>query len=94
MNTQRRARYDFSVEESVIAIIDHDEGVSVEEDAGNVLADIASIGIDLSKYSVVYRDAEMTWHGIRVRDGRFGGLFWIGVHSFFQALAEAHSGGV
>lgn len=59
----------------------------MEDDAWNILGDLASAGIDLSQRKVIYRDATMTWHGMRVENGTFAGLYEIGVHSVFEAFA-------
>ena len=43
-----RAVYSCAVHGNVIAIIDHDSGRSVTNDADNVIADLVSRGFDLS----------------------------------------------
>lgn len=62
-----RADYTYSVEGSVIAIVDLDQGSkSVTNDMENVLADIwAELG-DLSGYAVIYRDSMGRWDGVRL----------------------------
>ena len=62
-----RADYTYTVEGSVIAIVDLDQGSkSVTNDMENVLDDIkAEIG-DLSGYSVIYRDSMGRWDGVRL----------------------------
>ena len=62
-----RADYTYTVEGSVIAIIDLDQGSkSVTNDIGNVLDDIrAEIG-DLAGYAVIYRDSMGRWDGVRL----------------------------
>ncbi len=70
MKTPFRADYTYTVEGSVIAIIDLDQGSkSVTNDIENVLDDIrAKIG-DLAGYSVIYRDSMGRWDGVRLERG-------------------------
>ena len=65
-----RANYTYTIEGSVIAIIDLDQGSkSVTNDMENVLDDIrAEIG-DLGGYSVIYRDSLGRWDGVRLERG-------------------------
>ena len=62
-----RADYTYTVEGSVIAIVDLDQGSkSVTNDMENVLDDIrAEIG-DLAGYAVIYRDSLGRWDGVRL----------------------------
>ena len=62
-----RADYTYTVEGSVIAIIDLDQGSkSVTNDIENVLDDNrAEIG-DLAGYAVIYRDSMGRWDGVRL----------------------------
>lgn len=70
MKSPFRADYTYTVEGSVIAIIDLDQGSkSVTNDMENVLDDIqAQIG-DLSGYAVIYRDSMGRWDGVRLERG-------------------------
>jgi len=70
MKTPFRADYTYTVEGSVIAIIDLDQGSkSLTNDMENVLADIrAKIG-DLAGYAVIYRDSMGRWDGVRLERG-------------------------
>lgn len=70
MKTLFRADYTYTVEGSVIAIIDLDQGSkSLTNDMEHVLDDIrAQIG-DLSGYSVIYRDSMGRWDGVRLKRG-------------------------
>ncbi len=65
-----RADYTYTIEGSVIAIIDLDLGNrSVTNDIDNVIGDIRTELGDLSGYAVIYRDSMGRWDGIRlVRD--------------------------
>jgi hypothetical protein len=70
-----RAVYSCAVHSNVIAIIDHDSGRSVTNDADNVIADLVSRGFDLSRYHVIYKDTRGIWDQILVdRTGCFCGL--------------------
>lgn len=62
-----RADYTYTVEGSVIAIIDLEQGSkNVTNDIENVLDDIwAEIG-DLAGYAVIYRDSMGRWDGVRL----------------------------
>lgn len=62
-----RADYTYSVEGSVIAIVDLDQGSkSVTNDMENVLAEIRAELGDLSGYAVIYRDSMSRWDGVRL----------------------------
>ncbi|ADB43007.1 hypothetical protein [Spirosoma linguale] len=74
-----RADYTYTIEGSVISIIDLDLGSkSVTNDINNVLDDIrAEIG-DLAGYAVIYRDSMGRWDGVRL----------VGSSTEFYALNE------
>lgn len=62
-----RADYTYTIEGSVIAIIDLDLGrKSVTNDMDNVLADIRTELGDLAGYAVIYRDSMGRWDGVRL----------------------------
>ena len=64
---QFRADYSYTVEGSVIAIIDLDQGSkSVTNDMDNVLDDIRAELGDLAGYAVIYRDSMGRWDGVRL----------------------------
>ena len=72
--TEHRASYSCTVHGNVVAIIDHDQGKSVTNDAENVIADLAAC-FDLSKYRVIYKDTRGIWDQLLVdRTGRFAGF--------------------
>ena len=65
-----RADYTYTVEGSVIAIVDLDQGSkSVTNDMDNVLADIQAELGDLAGYAVIYRDSTGRWDGVRLERG-------------------------
>jgi hypothetical protein len=62
-----RADYTYTVEGSVIAIVDLDQGSkSLTNDMDNVLADIGAELGDLAGYAVIYRDSMGRWDGVRL----------------------------
>ena len=62
-----RADYRYSVEGSVIAIVDLDLGSkSVTNDMANVLDDIRAELGDLAGYAVIYQDSMGRWDGVRL----------------------------
>jgi hypothetical protein len=84
-----RSVYSRAVYGNVIAIIDHDEGRSVTNDAENVIDDLTRQGFDLSKYRVIYRDTRGIWDQVLVdRTGRFAGFSTINERDLSAALAK------
>jgi hypothetical protein len=85
---KRRAIYSRAVHGNVIAVIDHDQGKSVTNDAENVIADLAS-DFDLSQYRVIYRDTRGIWDEMLVdRTGQFAGFSSINERDLPAALAK------
>jgi hypothetical protein len=83
-----RAVYSRIVHGDVIAIVDHDIGKSVTNDAENVIADLAA-DFDLSKYQVIYRDTRGIWDQLLIdRAGRFAGFGSINESDLPAALAK------
>ena len=88
LKNRLRAVYSRAVHGNVIAIIDHDEGKSVTNDAENVIADLAA-DFDLSKYRVIYRDTRGIWDQMLVgRTGHFVGFSSINERDLPAALAR------
>ena len=86
---ETRSVYSHTVHGNVIAIIDHDGGRSVTNDAQNVIHDLARQGFDLSKYRVIYRDTRGTWDQLLVdRSGHFAGFSSINGRDLSAALAR------
>ena len=86
--TDHRAIYSYTVHGNVIAIIDHEQGRSVTNDAENVIADLDA-NFDLSKYQVIYRDTRGIWDQILVdRTGHFAGFSSINERELPAALAR------
>ena len=86
---ERRSIYSPSVYGNVIAIIDHDQGRSVTNDAENVIADLVRQGFDLSRYQVIYRDTRGIWDQLLVdSNGHFAGFSTINERDLSAALAK------
>ena len=85
---ERRSVYNRTVHGNVIAVIDHDHGRSVTNDAENVIADLAA-DFDLSRYLVIYRDTRGIWDQLLVdRTGHFAGFSSINERDLPAALAK------
>jgi hypothetical protein len=85
---QPRSIYSRAVHGNVIAIIDHDAGRTVSNDAANLIADLAA-DFDLSKYHVIYRDTRGMWDQILVdRTGHFVGFSSINERDLPAAIAR------
>jgi hypothetical protein len=75
LKNKRRAVYSRAVYGNVIAIIDHDDGKSVTNDAENVIDDLARQGFDLTQYRVIYKDTRGVWDQMLLdRAGHFAGF--------------------
>jgi hypothetical protein len=84
-----RSVYSHTVHGNVIAIIDHDGGRSVTNDAQNVIDDLIRQGFDLSKYRVIYRDTRGIWDQLLVdRTGHFAGFSSVNERDLSAALAR------
>ena len=89
LKNKRRSVYRRAVYGNVIAVIDHDEGKSVTNDAENVIDDLAGQGFDLSKYRVIYKDTRGIWDELLVdRTGQFAGFSSINEGDLPAALAK------
>ena len=84
-----RSVYSRTLHGNVIAIIDHDHGRSVTNDAENVITDMVAQGFDLSRYLVIYRDTRGIWDQLLVdRTGHFAGFSSINERDLSAALAK------
>jgi hypothetical protein len=89
-NNEPRSVYSRAVYGNVIAIIDHDQGRSVTNDAANVINDLVREGFDLSQYRVIYRDTRGIWDQVLVdRTGQFAGFSSINERDLRDALASS-----
>ena len=89
LKNKLRAVYSCAVYGNVIAIIDHDQGKSVTNDAENVIDDLVRQGFDLMRYHVIYKDTRGIWDQILVdRTGHFAGFSSINQRDLSAALAS------
>ena len=88
LKNKLRTIYSYTIHGDVIAIIDHDQGKSVTNDAENIIADLAAC-FDLSKYRVIYRDSRDVWDQLLVdRTGHFAGFSSLNARDLPAALAK------
>ena len=86
-----RSVYSRTVHNNVIAIIDHDQGRTVTNDAANVIDDLKRQGFDLSKYHVIFKDTRGIWDQILVdRTGHFAGFRSINERDLSAALGKVN----
>ena len=84
-----RSVYTRAVFSNVIALIDHDNGKSLTNDAENVIDDLARQGFDLSQYRVIYKDTCGVWDQMMVdRTGHFAGFSTLNERDLPAALAK------
>ncbi|MHB9836811.1 hypothetical protein Q8F57_018420 [Paraburkholderia terrae] len=83
-----RSTYSYTIEEDFVCIIDHDKGGrSVTNDAENVIADLIAAGIDVARYSVIYRDTAGIWDWMCTAGGAFSGF--ISLDALSKEVAKA-----
>ena len=82
-----RAAFSYRSYGSVIAVVDHDHGRSVTNDAEAVIAQLAE-KFDLSKFRVIYRDTRGVWDELLVQHGQFAGFRSINERELEAALAK------
>ena len=88
LKNKLRAVYSYTTHGDIIAIIDHDQGKSITNDAENVIADLAA-RFDLSKCRVIYRDTRGVWDQLLVdRTGHFAGFSSLNARDLPAALAK------
>lgn len=88
LKNKLRSVYSRTVHGDIIAVLDHDGGKSVTNDAENVVADLAA-EFDLSRYRVIYKDTRGIWDQLLVdRTGRFAGFTSINERDLPAALAK------
>ena len=86
--------FTFRVEGSFILVEDQNVGMSVTNDAENVIACLATKEFSLANRRVLYRDTEGRWDELLVQDGRFAGFTAIGVTgTWIEAIAAAKRNG-
>jgi hypothetical protein len=82
-----RAEFSYRSYGHVIAVVDHDHGRSVTNDAEAVIAQLAE-KFDLSKFHVIYRDTRGVWDELLVQHGQFVGFRSINERELEAALAK------
>jgi hypothetical protein len=83
-----RAVFSYQTYGNVIAVIDHDQGRSVTNDADAVIAQLAQ-KFDLSQYRVIYKDTRGIWDQMQVdRTGHYAGFSTINERDLPAALAK------
>ena len=64
--SKSKASFTWSVNEGVVCIIDQDMGMSVTNDAENVLCDVARAeGPKILELPIIYRDSQGDWDGMK-----------------------------
>jgi hypothetical protein len=88
LKNKLRAVYSYTTHSNIIAIIDHDQGKSVTNDAENIIADLAAC-FDLSKYRVITVTPRDMWDQLLVdRTGHFAGFSSLNARDLPAALAK------
>ena len=83
-----RAVFSYQTFGNVIAVIDHDQGRSVTNDAEAVVAQLGR-KFDLSQYRLIYKDTRGIWDQMLVdRTGQFAGFSSINERDLPAALAK------
>lgn len=85
--------YTAHVSDTFILVEDQDQGMSVTNDAENMIADLGT-KIPLAGRRVLYRDTEGRWDELLVKDGRFAGFKAIGATgTWIEAISAAKRNG-
>jgi hypothetical protein len=82
-----RSTFTFSAVDGFVLIEDRNKGMSVTNDAENVIAHIAG-QVDLTGKRVLYRDSEGRWDELLVQDGRFAGFRLVGARGSWREAVE------
>jgi hypothetical protein len=83
-----RPSYTHSIHGRILAIEDLGVGRSVTNDAQRVIQDLASQGLDLAHFRVIYRDTTGRWDELLVDKGVFAGFAHVGATSLAEAIAR------
>lgn len=68
-----RSLFTFRTEGAFVLVEDHDAGMSVTNDAENVIAHLEKV-LGLTGKRVLYCDTDRHWDELVVKDGRFAGF--------------------
>ena len=74
----KRSTYSWTLEDGVICIVDQNRGMSVSNDAENVIQDFIDRGVDVVNQPLIYRDSLGDWDCLQVLSGAFGGFKSLG----------------
>lgn len=80
----------FEVGDDVLALVDHDRGMSITNDAEGVISVLAS-RYDLSRRRVIYRDTTGLWDELVHERGRFKVFRVLGLASRDDAVAQVRA---
>jgi hypothetical protein len=83
-----RAKYSYTIEDGIVCIVDHGMGLSVTNDAEQVINDLDNAGVPLDTMRVIYRDGEGIWDEMLVQDGCFADFRSIGERNKEAAKAK------
>lgn len=83
-----RFSYTIDAESMTIVIVDRDGDLSVTNDADAVIETFQRSGIPVDDYTIVYRDTEHRWVGLRTFCGVFSGFEVIGAEDPVSAIRE------
>ena len=86
--TRPSAHFDWSLRGNIVCIVDRNTGMSVTNDAENVIAKIIAAGVDPATHRFVYSDTEGRWDELVVYNGRFDGFRHVGGTDLEDALSR------
>lgn len=82
----KRATYDYTIDQGIICIVDLNEGMSVTNDAENVIQDFEDKGLLTLEQLVIYRDSMGNWDQLLVKAGGFAGFKPLGAQDKASAI--------
>lgn len=85
-----RSTFTREVTDGFVLLVDQDRGMSVTNDAENVIADLAAEGL-LQGRAVLYRDTDGRWDELGHDGARFTGFRPLGASSRDQAIEMFHA---
>ena len=81
-----RATYDYTIDQGIICIVDLNQGMSVTNDAENVIQDFEEKGLLTLEQLVIYRDSMGNWDQLLVKAGAFDGFKHLGAQDKATAI--------
>lgn len=67
---QCRVIYSYTIEDSIVCIVDSDQGMSVTNGIEHVISELRAAGVDLT-LPVIYRDSMGVWDEVLIDNGYF-----------------------